>query len=449
MHDLYIKVHDNLPVFKISCGQQMVIYTPGCSIITEEIHINDLKCLLKNPSTIENDSVRNLVYTVLNKANDVAEKWKLQKLFPFTPECFTIHSGSDCNLDCSYCYSKKEQTGNKNLTGFPSEEAIEAVTEYISENIPLNSHQFTVVYHGSGEPTFHWDKLVSSFQKITGILKKKGIEIFNYIATNGCLEESQVDWLAENMDLIGLSCDGTPEIQKVQRTNRLIKNDHHIEKICKRILEKGGKFDIRVTVTPLTIKQLPEITEYLILQCNANNIRIEPVYLAGEKEFQEMDADDFFSMFNKASHIAKEYNVGFNYAGIRTSELHSTYCDVLRNTIRLSSDDLTRNCFCYMSGKEEFKTGEYNRKLYSFKLRSDIDLLKHKAYHIPDACSGCINEYHCSRGCPDFCLFENENHEQLNLSPFRCRLHKLMAVDFAIKSSIRLNTNYSPDKVDE
>jgi len=440
MDDLFTKAHDCLPVYKISYGTQMVIYTPGFSILSEDIHITELKSLLKNPSGIENDSVRNLVYTVLNKANDAAKRWKLQKQLPFTPECLTIHTGSDCNLNCSYCYSKKEQTGNKYLTGFPSEEAIEAVTEYISENTSLKPRQFTVVYHGSGEPTFHWDKLISSFQNISGTFNKKGLEIFNYIATNGCLNEHQVDWLAENMDLIGLSCDGTPEIQKIQRSNKLKKEDN-IEKICKRILEKGGKFDIRVTVTPITIKQLPKITEYLILSCKANNIRVEPVYLAGDNEFHEMDADHFLTMYNKASNIAKEHNAGFKYSGIRMSELHGSYCDVLRNTIRLTSDDLTRNCFCYMNDNEEFKTGEYNRKHYMYKLRTDINMLKSKAYIIPDGCSGCINEYHCSRGCPDYCLFGDKNKDQLKLSPFRCRLHKLMAVDYAIKSATSLNTN--------
>jgi uncharacterized protein len=434
MHNLYVKVHDELPVYKISCGHQMVLYVPGHSILTEEIPTNDLRYLLKNPSVSRNDADRDLILKVLTNAQEAKDKWELKKWLPFSTECLTIHTGSDCNLSCSYCYSKQEKTGNMNIKGFPTDQAIESVAAFIAGVMPLNQHHLTVVYHGSGEPSYHWGRLVNSHRRITDFFASKEKELFSYIATNGCLDENQIDWLIENMNLIGLSCDGMPDIQKAQRTIGTTK-DAQIERVCKKIIDKGGKFDIRVTVTPNTVKRLPEIVRYLIFVCKAIKIRIEPVYLALGNEFKENDADLFFAMFSEASAIANEHDAELTYSGIRMSELHGTYCDVLRNTIRLIPDDMSRNCFCYMNDKEHFYTGRYDRVKNNYELRIDINQLKQRALNIPEACRGCINEYHCSRGCPDFCIYGNGEYEDMKLNPFRCRLHRLLAVDFAIKSS--------------
>jgi radical SAM protein with 4Fe4S-binding SPASM domain len=435
MGDLYIKVHDQLPVFKVDIGQYIALYTPGYLLKIETVSLNALFHLLKYPHTIEDNLTRNAVLHILERAQEAVDKWEWQKQEPFSPECLTIHVGSDCNLNCAYCYSKIDQTGNINLVGFPDLSAVNAACEYMAERKNKNTDRIAVVFHGSGEPTFHWQQLVDSYKCISMIVKRKDLRLFTYIATNGCLKEEQIDWLAENMDLIGISCDGPPAIQQKQRTPY---SEHYpsTEKVCKRILEKGGKFDIRVTVTRDTISQLVEITAYLTEVCNAGNIRIEPVYLAGDNEFTEKEADGFFNQYIAAQHYAKQHGVSFNYAGMRMAEQHGTYCDVLRNTIRLTADGVTRNCFCFMNYGEEYITGGYNKGLSVFQLNPDIQELKKKAFQIPDDCSGCINIYHCSRGCPDFCLFENGQHANRKLNPFRCRLHQLLAVEKIKDSNI-------------
>lgn len=431
MHDLFTRVHGTLPVFKIRLGRQMVLYTPGYSIKTGEIASGELQSLFTDPSVIADRELRIPVTALLEKAEDVNRKWEMQKRMPFTPECLTIHVGHDCNLNCAYCYAALEKTGNRDITGFPGSDSIETVAGYIVESINRHSQRLTVAYHGSGEPALHWNLLTGAYNRIARIAGQKEIQLFSYIATNGCLEEGHIDWLAEHMDLIGVSCDGPPDIQMAQR-----KAGHKqympIEKVCQRILDKGGRFDIRVTVTRDTVMRMPEITEYLIEKCGAKNIRMEPVYLAGEKAFKEDDADVFFDQLIKSGKIAEKHGAGFGYSGIRMEELHGTYCDVSRNTVRLTADGKTRNCFCFMSDREEFKTGRYKESKSLFSIRTDISELKSKAYRIPDDCNKCINVYHCSRGCPDFCLFENGYHERRQLNPFRCRLHQLIAVDHAI-----------------
>jgi radical SAM protein with 4Fe4S-binding SPASM domain len=440
MHDLFTKIHDTLPVFKISLVRQMVLYTPGYSIKTAEIPSGELQSLFMNPAGIPDGKMRVLVMAFLEKAKANEIKWGLQQEAPFIPECLTIHVGNECNLNCSYCYAAIDRTANRNIKGFPPFDAIISALDCITESVPGNSKRLTVSYHGSGEPAFHWSWLTDAFRHIELFAAQKNIHLFSYIATNGCLDEVQTDWLAEHMDLIGISCDGPPDIQMAQRKTDLT-NYLSIEQVCKRILNKGGRFDIRVTVTRDTVLRMPEITRYLIEKCRAGNIRIEPVYLAGDNAFKEEDAEVFFDHLIQSAKIANNQGVGFGYSGIRMEELHGTYCDVSRNTVRLTADGKTRNCFCFMSDKNEFQTGGYNEFQSLFSLRTDIDELKSKAYRIPDVCSKCINIFHCSRGCPDFCLFDNgyEEHQQLN--PFKCRLHQLIAVSHAIATAKTYNTS--------
>jgi radical SAM protein with 4Fe4S-binding SPASM domain len=435
MNELFRKLDTPLPVFAVDNGEFTSLYTPGSSLTIKAIPFNELNRLFNKPDEIKDPFNRNAITTILKLGQEAVNKWEHQKQLPFIPECLTIHVGSDCNLKCTYCYSKAFGQGNKTLLGFPDKKAIVTLFSDIAERRIKNSERFTVVFHGSGEPTFHWQRLVDSFNDISVIAKQHDLKIFTYIATNGILTDVQIDWLAENMDGIGISCDGPPSIQKKQRlTNSRFYPP--VEEVCKRILKKGGKVENRVTITPDTISHLKEITEYLIEKCKAKTIRVEPVFLAGPDGFKEEDAEYFYDRFVETRNYAEKNGVSFTYAGIRMSELHGPYCDVLRNNLRLNSDNVTRNCFCFMSDQSEFITGQYNDELSSFHLSSDIESLNQISSGIPDECNQCINVFHCSRGCPDYCIFDNSNLAR-QLNPFRCKLHKLLAVSEIKNSSFK------------
>lgn len=436
MNDQFVKVHDQLPVFKIDLGNQMILYTPGYFFKTNNVPLHELKLIFKNPDLGGENVSRDEILNLLNRSRDALNRWESQKNEPFEPECLTIHAGSDCNLNCTYCYAKIDITGNDKIVGFPSLNSIQTLSRFIADKA---KGKFTVVYHGSGEPSFHWKQLVDSYNSISIIAKKNNLQIFSYISTNGCLTEAQIDWLVENMSLIGISCDGTPAIQKKQRSRDAVKY-LLIEEVCKRITDKGGEFDIRTTITKETMALLPEIASYLIISCKAKNIRIEPVYLAGENALLEKDADEFFRQFNIARELATQYHVTLGYAGLRLDELHGTYCDVLRNNLRLTAGNVTRNCFCFMTDDENYITGRCSEDPTGYLISHEIQNLKSKALQIPAECHDCINIFHCSRGCPEFCLFDNEDHISGKLNPFRCRFHQLLAVHRIKESAMNQST---------
>lgn len=438
MDKLFVRIHGSLPIFKVDHGSAMILYTPGYSLKINSIPVLELQRIVKDPSEIRDQMLREALLELLDQAQIATEKWEMRTEAIFTPECLTIHAGSECNLNCSYCYSKSEKLGNLNIKGFPDTGAIRLLFNETARTARKGSGLATIVFHGSGEPTYHWKKLVAAVLDIKVMAESAEINTFFYIATNGCLTRTQIDWLAMNMDLIGISCDGPASIQKRQRTP--VSNKYlPIEEVCCRILEKGGRFDARVTVTRDTYLLLPEITTYLIEHCKAKNIRIEPVYQAGDLGFKKEDAEDFFKSFAKARNIAGMNGISLDYSGVRMSELHGPFCDVLRNNIRLTADGLIRNCFCFMKFSPGFIIGSISPDQTDFSWAVDIGNMKQCASGIPEPCYGCINIYHCSRGCPDFCISELADPVFRELVPFRCRLHQMIAVEKIMHAAGNMN----------
>jgi hypothetical protein len=58
------------------------------------------------------------------------------------------------------------------------------------------------------------EQVLSIFEETA---RRFGLDQFRYIATNGVMPEARVQGLLERFDLIGLSCDGPPQIQDRQR----------------------------------------------------------------------------------------------------------------------------------------------------------------------------------------------------------------------------------------
>jgi radical SAM protein with 4Fe4S-binding SPASM domain len=426
--DTYKKIDDTFPIFCIAHNRAIILYTPG--YILRLNHISGFSADDMEDNRFFSEILKNEPngQFFLDKAKENINKWESTRQVPFSVDCLTIHSGNECNRACKYCYAHDERTGNLDLVGFPDLTAIEILFKRMIKLAKNNSGRISVVYHGSGEPTFHWEKLVKCHESILKVAERHGLRIISYLATNGCLTSFQVEWLAKKMTLIGISCDGNPELQNAQRKpNRICQLT--IPDICDRILTLGGHFDIRVTITPETISRQTEIVKYLISECHATNIRVEPVYHAKNNAFLAKDADIFLQHFNAAKNYAALYGAFFTYSGVRISELHGTYCDVLRNNLRLTSDGFTRNCFCFMHDKPMYITGKLEcGKILSVEERHLRDL-KNRAMLIPDKCKDCINMLHCSRGCPDYCIYYENTPKGGRFNEFRCRLHQLMTLD--------------------
>jgi radical SAM protein with 4Fe4S-binding SPASM domain len=267
----------------------------------------------------------------------------------------------------------------------------------------------------------------------------KDIKITTYVATNGILTEKKARWLAHRFDLVGLSCDGTPDIQNRQRPLVGGRPGSHILERTGRILrEEGCRIHIRSTITEQTLHRQAEIADYICRQFSPEKIHCEPVYAGGRSRatLSSRKAGQFAIHFLKAQKIARGYNVPLESSGSRPGSIHGSYCNVFRSVLNLVPGGVATACFKTSLADQvmakKVKIGAINHQTGRFELNhSRIQVLRMQLDSLPPHCEECFNRYHCERGCPDFCPLDKSSGSEEGNSRhgpgFRCMVRKTIA----------------------
>ena len=280
---------------------------------------------------------------------------------------------------------------------------------------------------------------------------------FGYIGTNAILlEKEKIQWLSKNFDLIGISCDGPPDIQDIQRPapdNN--KSSQIVKQFARTIYDSKGQLEVRSTITPLTMKRQTEIVSYLCNHLYTAQIRFEPAYRQtnkGQLQFAKNHAEIFAENFLAAQNKANIYGCNLSYSGARLEEFHSSYCNILRDVLHLIPNGNATACFfCVDSNQSDNNDciiGRYYENKCEFLLdQNKLFLHKKNVCRIPVQCKKCINIYHCNRGCPDLCFHNynldiNKKKHMKQLNAFRCRLNKYLSVKWILHNALSyLNVN--------
>ena len=357
-------------------------------------------------------------------------------------------------MRCIYCYAAEAEGGHdkrdrhKNRV---SASAVKRAAEFVARNCAEKNMPFRIVVHGGGEPSVHWD-LVKQIEKITRAISKQfRIPWWGYIATNGILSDDQVNWLIDHFDLIGISCDGPPDIQNFQRPGAEgYISSGFVEHTTNLLHKKGKQYIVRTTITPQTADRQLEIFKYLNEKLGAKQIRFEPVYQIrgqGLLRFKPEHAGLFVENFIKARNEAQSRDCQLTYSGIQIDNVHGTYCDVLRNVLHLLPDGSISNCFFSINGDQNYNSqlniGRYDEDEDSIIFnQTSLRSLKQKLSYIPIRCRQCVNIYHCSRECPEKCLITQMSTEQKQKPGFRCLVNRKLAEILILeKARILANEN--------
>ena len=128
-------------------------------------------------------------------------------------------SGSQCNLDCTYCfYLHKEDLLHQPKTPRMSESLLEM---HIQQYIEAQTGKEVIFSWQGGEPTLMGVEFFQRVVEIQARHKKPGQAIENDLQTNGILlDEEWCQFLKQNKFLVGLSIDGPAELHDVYRYNK-------------------------------------------------------------------------------------------------------------------------------------------------------------------------------------------------------------------------------------
>jgi uncharacterized protein len=420
------RAHPVLPIFRIEGEGAAMLYTPGMAVPEASADLHELE----------------------QRAIAAEAAWQAYVNRPFEPECLTVYLSNRCNLGCVYCYSAPQDPVRRvwrlsprvetdSPAAFPviSERAVEAAAGVVAEHCVRKSKPFSLIFHGGGEPTLHWDLLQRLRERVGLVAEAHGLSLWSYLATNGMVADSKAAWLAAQFTLIGLSCDGPPEIHDGNRPfGSGAPSSAVLERTARALTLAGADFHVRATITRSGLRRQRDIVAYCIRVLGARVVRFEPAYQAhaGQAAYlQPDDAEDFVRGFLEARALARTLGGELHVSGVRVGEIHGPYCNPLREVLQLGPNGVASACFLTADDDRpddaELALGRYDDATNTFVIdRARADALRRRGARIPDRCRSCVNVYHCARDCPDVCLL-TAGRERMEAPGFRCRVQKLLA----------------------
>ncbi len=413
----------DLPIFRADQPDRGLFYAPGYLVVTRNSQTADLERQLLSGTAPSSSA---FAATLRQYAQTAYEVNQSQVQQPFAPVCLTLYLNLECNLHCRYCYAMPSPEPAARL----SLNTVGAAAEIVAANCVAQGRPLTVVFHGGGEPTLDQALADAALDAVEAVAAAHQLDIMRYIATNGVISPQKARWLAERFDLIGLSCDGPPTIQNAQRPRwGGGSSSDAVARTAQIVRDAGKPLHVRVTLTAETIACQPEIATYLCEQLAPSEIHVEPIYQVGRAATQEKaieDAEAFVDAFWRAHAIAAGWGIRWLTSGSRPGEVHGAYCHIFRQVLQLVPGDAATTCFRITTATEARATGsligEASLSGYFHLDAEPIDRLRAELMTQPEHCGDCFNQYHCVRGCPEFCPLQ----DQITPDAFRCRVQQLL-----------------------
>ncbi len=389
---------------------------------------------------------RDLAADLARLARAAKQAWETLATKPFEPECLTLYLSNRCNLACTYCYAmppqptlrrRRTQRPSRPDDRFPtlSEGVIEAAARRVAHHCAAKGKPLTLVFHGGGEPTLDWSLLQRAWRLGSEIAAENDLHLWSYIATHGVLPEERVLWLAEHFDLIGLSCDGPPDVHGENRPSVSGAMTSDVVQRTAEILQSmEADFVVRATITRAAVDRQSEILEYLCDRLLARRVRFEPVYdarRATQSGFHADDAELFVAHFLEARRTARGLGCDLQLSGVRLDEIHGPFCNPLREVLQLTPDGSASACFLSVGNGDAMdstlRMGHLDERTGNFVIdRKRVAAQRLRASHLPLRCRECHNVYHCARDCPDVCLLTEDKPPE-DHGGFRCRVQEILA----------------------
>jgi sulfatase maturation enzyme AslB (radical SAM superfamily) len=426
------------PIYRQDNATYTMFYAPGCLCVVDSQHADPFEATITPDDTAPSSGTLtgqpvDWGAALWRRAKSAIEQAHARQQEPFRPECLTLYMNNECNLECVYCYTDPVHEPADRL----DPDVITAAAEVVAASCREKGLLFSVVLHGGGEPTLHREHVEQTLAQLDAVAARHGVESFCYVATNGVFSAPRAAWLADRCDLVGLSCDGPPYIQDLQRPRYGGGNTSSTVERTAEVLHSAGRpFHVRATITAATLHRQAEIADYICRRLAPQEIHFEPVYLGGRASahigLSVHQARAFVTSFREAQSTARRYGIPLAGSGSRLDSIHGPYCNVFRHVINLVPPGVATACFKTTDNTQTRARGavigELNRDSGRFEIdHRRIESLRQRLDITPPACAGCFNRYHCVRECPDGCPLDGE--ACASQASFRCQVQKLLAYE--------------------
>lgn len=294
-----------------------------------------------------------------------------------------------CNLSCTYCYAQKAHSSK-----IIDWEKLKIACDFLLSK--KTNSQKTITFLGGGEPIIAWDVVKRTIEYIE---KTDKDNVSFFITTNATiLDTHKILFLQKHNVHIEISFDIIKHIQDTQRPFKTIKKssyDSVIETI-EQLNVRNIVFNIRATVTPLSVHLMPSMIKSLSKYSNIKVIKLEPV------TGMHLNRDNFYHKFSKsfwkARKIGQRCGIEVTNSIISATRNIKTYfCE---GEFCITPDGFISACHRNTSpadvNYERCLIGRISDtlELDSGKILSFID-----DESVPDRCCTCFARWHCAGFC--------------------------------------------------
>jgi len=339
----------------------------------------------------------------------------------------SIFLNTKCNLRCKYCYVGGSNSNciqkviNKNFIRCA---VLDFFKQYSSRHIRFFS---------TGEVTTSF----SALKEITDWIRTKSKGVKFELQTNGYFSKKIAEWIAENMDVIWISCDGSPDVQNYYRpTVNGSTSSEIVERNIKFLAATPLVLGCRSTIGARNVYRQKELIDYfssLGVEAIMSDPIFEPVsQLCNATHNKEsVNLMDYAKFFLQARLYAEKK--GIFYGSIYTvnfDEKTEHFCRACIPYPHLTTDGYVSCCDMAYSGTDlkmkDLIYGRYNEE--EDRIEYDYNAIKkiksRTASNMPE-CQNCEVLYNCAGACLGEAL--NETGSIFGIKPEVCEVIRYLA----------------------
>jgi uncharacterized protein len=190
-----------------------------------------------------------------------------------TPQVLTawLHITNACNLDCPYCYVRKNDEGMDEATG-------EAAVDVAFRSAVAKGFRTVKLKYAGGEPLLNFSLVRTLHQRAAALSLEYGVDLRAVVLSNGTLlTDEMIDWhLGEGIRLM-ISLDGVGAAHDAQRPFADGRGSFTcVARSIDRAVARGLSPYISITVTPQSAEGLVDTVRFVLdrdLLFNLNFVR--------------------------------------------------------------------------------------------------------------------------------------------------------------------------------
>lgn len=315
-----------------------------------------------------------------------------------------------CNLRCNYCGYSSEANLSTPVDMDTIETFLnEVVKRYlVSKKLKKVNAPLILFLSGGGEPTYEWNQLKEIIFYFEHLCKSHSIKSYINLTTNGLLNDTQIDFLAQHVQEIMVSYDGLPNLQNNNRPSAYGKPTNIIvENTIMKFSTKNLKLIVRSTLWPENYKNMLEMYSYIssmIINEKFFTWSVNPVANEGRATECEYHTPErsfvsyYRDLIDNIIHTYGEESVKHLESPFITNNYSRLYCGSIngRQPWLLPNGDVIL-CIESPSYKNVIARIE-NGKMEYFK-QGDDSIATFIRSQV-ERCKGCIAVGFCNGGCP-------------------------------------------------